>query len=627
MSMRTSPVWLCALALGLCSSPAFAADAQLVADAHINSASPGANNGTAANLAVDASDTALLQFDPSTIPPGTVVHANLILYVNRVTAAGLGVNVYAWQPSSWTETGVNYSNTWLLLAGLHPVNGTAVTVPVSPGYLVIDVTAAVQGWTLGSGAQYGSLAVGIVPGGGTSILLDSKENTLTSHPARLDVTVGEAGPAGPQGLTGATGLAGPTGPQGLTGATGPAGPAGPLGAQGLTGATGSQGPAGTQGPQGPTGATGSQGPTGPQGPQGLTGATGSQGPAGPQGLQGPAGSTGSAGATGPRGATGATGPRGATGANGAAGPTGPQGPAGRAAAIYGDGSGGAFNLAVSTDWTVFPPGSTQFTSFGVNAGVTLTVPNGTVIRATGNVTISGSIVVAGNPYAELGAATTAARCDTSRVATGVYGEGLGTGSALLARLLVNPGRNGGADGGCYSEGSGGLGGGTLAILASGSITINSSGSISANGGTGLGQDVPHAGGGGGGGIIVLASGTSIVNSGTLSVQGGTGGLPTTPACGSGSSPSAAGGGGGGGIINLLAPSITPGNASLGGGVGGRGQPGAAGCAGGGGGSYGDGGYSGSTGSSGSGSAGGAGAVFTKITSDPSTLFVPVAGLN
>jgi hypothetical protein len=263
----------------------------------------------------------------------------------------------------------------------------------------------------------------------------------------------------------------------------------------------------------------------------------------------------------------------------------------------------------------------------VSAGVTLTVPNGTVIRATGNVTISGSIVVAGNPYAELGAATTAAGCDTSRGAWGVYGEGLGTGSALLARLLVNPGRNGGADGGCYSEGSGGLGGGTLAILAAGSITINSGGSIHANGGTGLGQDVPHAGGGGGGGIIVLASWTSIVNSGTLSVQGGSGGPPTRPACGSGSSPSAAGGGGGGGLINLLAPSITPGNASLSGGAGGQGQSGATGCAGGGGGSYGDGGYSGSTGSSGSGSAGSPGAVFTKITLDPSTLFVPVAGLN
>ena len=235
MSKRTSSVWLWALALGLCSSPAFAADAQLVADAHINSASPGANNGTAANLAVDASDTALLQFDPSTIPPGTVVHANLILYVNRVTAAGLGVNVYVWQPSSWTETGVNYSNTWLLLAGLHPINGAAVTVPASPGYLVIDVTAAVQGWTIGSGAQYGSLAVGIVPGGGTSILLDSKENTLTSHPARLDVTIGSVGPAGPQGaqgLTGATGPAGSQGPQGLTGATGPEGPMGRRGHKG-----------------------------------------------------------------------------------------------------------------------------------------------------------------------------------------------------------------------------------------------------------------------------------------------------------------------------------------------------------------------------------------------------------
>src|ERR1700733_12191624 len=75
--------------------------------------------------------------------------------------------------------------------------------------------------------------------------------------AGFDMTLGAAGPQGPQGPAGATGPAGPTG------ATGSQGPAGP------TGATGSQGPAG------PTGATGSQGPAGP------TGATGSQGPAGP----------------------------------------------------------------------------------------------------------------------------------------------------------------------------------------------------------------------------------------------------------------------------------------------------------------------------------------------------------
>ena len=64
------------------------------------------------------------------------------------------------------------------------------------------------------------------------------------------------GPAGPQGLPGATG------PQGETGYTGPTGATGP---KGDTGATG---PVGPQGPMGNTGAVG------PAGPAGATGATG-----------------------------------------------------------------------------------------------------------------------------------------------------------------------------------------------------------------------------------------------------------------------------------------------------------------------------------------------------------------
>jgi hypothetical protein len=89
--------------------------------------------------------------------------------------------------------------------------------------------------------------------------------TLTSttpYTWRLDGTVvgaqgntGPQGPAGPQGVPGATGNTGPAGPQGIQGNPGPQGiqgPGGPQGPIGNTGATGSAGPAGTQGPVGPS---------------------------------------------------------------------------------------------------------------------------------------------------------------------------------------------------------------------------------------------------------------------------------------------------------------------------------------------------------------------------------------
>ncbi len=121
---------------------------------------------------------------------------------------------------------------------------------------------------------------------------------------------GPAGPAGADGLDGATGPAGPAGATGLTGATGPAGAnglngatgqAGPAGANGLNGATGPTGPAGATGLTGPAGANGNDGATGPAGPAGSTGPTGATGVAGSTGAAGPIGSTGAAGATGPAG--------------------------------------------------------------------------------------------------------------------------------------------------------------------------------------------------------------------------------------------------------------------------------------------------------------------------------------
>jgi hypothetical protein len=93
-------------------------------------------------------------------------------------------------------------------------------------------------------------------------------------------------------------------------------------------------------------------------------APGPQGPAGPQGVEGI------------QGATGAQGPQGTPGTLG----------------VYG--SGGALTITGNVNWTgnTPPAGSLQFTDITING--THTVPSGLVLRATGNVTVNGSIQAA-----------------------------------------------------------------------------------------------------------------------------------------------------------------------------------------------------------------------------------------
>jgi hypothetical protein len=349
------------------------------------------------------------------------------------------------------------------------------------------------------------------------------------------------------------------------------------------------------------GATGATGPTGATGANGATGATGPAGPAGPTGATGPQGPAGPTGVTGPQG------PAGATGAIGATGAAGPQG-----GAIYGDGSDGAGSFGTA-NWVSSPPSSTlQFTTLSITG--TLTVPSGTVIRATGSVTISGSIVAATNANAGMGIGSSLAATDTLGSTSVSGGAAI---NSLFARLLVNPGAVGGGIGPANGAGcSIAAGGGTVVILAQGSITVNSGASIHADGqaGTSPSSCGGEGGGGGGGGIIVLASKTSITNNGTISAAGGAGANAVAGTSGSG--------GGGGGIINLLAPSITAGTLTVAGGAAGSNAD-HSGFAGGGGGSGGAGGNSGATANP---TAGGTGLTFTKIMTDPSTLFVPSAHL-
>ncbi len=223
--------------------PAFAVEATLVADAHVNSARPDANSGAISNLNVGGGYTSLLQFDLSTLPAGTtatqVSRATLRLYCNRMDTAGL-VSV---QPVSagWGE----YSVTFTTLPALGAA-AQVVQVSQAGAYVAVDVTALVRGWVTAPATNNG-----IALTAGTAVVqFDSKENDLTGHAAVLDVTLASSGTTGGTGSAGPAGATGPAGPVGATGATGPAGPQGPKGD------TGAVGPAGATGPQGPAGAAG-----------------------------------------------------------------------------------------------------------------------------------------------------------------------------------------------------------------------------------------------------------------------------------------------------------------------------------------------------------------------------------
>jgi len=328
---------------------------------------------------------------------------------------------------------------------------------------------------------------------------------------------------------------------------------------------------------------------------------GETGPQGSPGLQGP---TGPPGVAGPRGLTGETGPQ---GSEGPVGPPGPQGPSG-ALAFYGDGSDGALTIAANVDWTVNPPsGMLRFSSFTITPTGSLKVPSGLVIRVTGNVNIGGPLVVGPASRVIKGQSR---RTGGSCVPIGpdaADGGNVGL-DRLSARALLRPPNV------SYTL-VGGAGGGNITILAAGSITVSATGSISAagmSGGTYPTSDVPSLYAASAGGIVILASRTSIGNNGTLIATGGNGVDGVVDAA----APFSAGGGGGGGIIHLLAPSIIQGTTNVSGGTGGssgssNGNAMTGGACGG------SGGASGATGSP-----GGAGYVFTTITSEPASLFVP-----
>jgi len=325
MHFRLTPLSAAFLLAGFIPFAAQAVDAPVIADSYINSPAPTSNFGTSASLRINSSAKALLRFDLSELPSTTVAadvaKATLIFWVNTVTSAGaLQVSPLT---SAWTESGVTSNTAPTESATIK--TGIATAASASGYYVLVDITNQVQDWVATPASNFGLAIEPDASASGTFVMIDSKENTTTSHPAYIDITLTSTGAAGPTGATGANGAVGATGTNGTNGATGSTGPAGATGVAGPTGATGANGAAGTTGTNGTNGATGSTGPAGATGVAGPTGATGANGAVGATGTNGTNGATG---ATGPSGVTGVAGPTGATGTNGTNGATGVTGPAG-----------------------------------------------------------------------------------------------------------------------------------------------------------------------------------------------------------------------------------------------------------------------------------------------------------
>jgi Collagen triple helix repeat (20 copies) len=303
---------------------AHATNVALTGDAHVSLTRSTTNFGTLANLYVGNGNTALLQFDLSTLPAGLtssqVAHATLTVFVNRVNTGG----TVSLSPvtSAWSEPAVTYATIPTIGA---PVDGFSAAT--AGQYVALDVTSLVQGWVTAPATNFGLALTSTA----ANVLLDSKENDETGHAASLDITITSMGATGAQGPAGTPGIQGAPGLNGAPGSAGATGPAGAAGANGTVGivsnwsssttyqvgqvvfcaACSSNGSSyaalATNTNQDPPTQTGFWQLIAQVGATGALGITGPQGPIGPAGAPGAAGATGATGPAGPAGATGTLG--------------------------------------------------------------------------------------------------------------------------------------------------------------------------------------------------------------------------------------------------------------------------------------------------------------------------------
>lgn len=240
-------------------------------------------------------------------------------------------------------------------------------------------------------------------------------------------------------------------------------------------------------------------------------------------------------------------------------------PASGAFTVCGDGSAGALSVSVGTtlDLTnnasvLSLPSRHNLNFTNITIAGTLIVPSGTVLKATGTVTITGTVTVAAGSNA-----SSVPRQGVAQTAADTYFGGVGLGSLQAGNIVMAPlqaGGSGKAQASVATVTTGGEGGGGLTIYAKGNIAVTTGASINANGASGVNPQsagVSMVGtGGGAGGIIVLATKGTLTVGGTIRANGGNGADGFN---GNGGTGEGGGGGGGGGIVVLMAsssPAIT-----------------------------------------------------------------------
>lgn len=232
----------------------------------------------------------------------------------------------------------------------------------------------------------------------------------------------------------------------------------------------------------------------------------------------------------------------------------------------GSGADGAKTVSTSEN---LASGEYHYTNLTVNAGQTLGISDTQgflIIRATGTVTINGTISATGKGaaggaaggggsdpgtvgtigsgggsggggggYAGAGAGADGGASSQAAGGSGASSGGGGAGNSVLQATknlilgnMVNissmPYGAGGGGGGSYTGagGAGGRGGGVVFIIAD-TIVVDAAGSVVANGNDGATTaNLAAAGGGGGGGTVILAA-RSLTVSGTVTASGGAGG--------------------------------------------------------------------------------------------------------
>lgn len=191
MNVQIKPLYAALLAASAAPSAAWAVNAPLTADSYVASSPAAAasiNYGSASVLKViGTSAEALLRFDLSALPAGAtaadVSKATLFVWVGTINTAGaLQVSDVS---AAWAETGVTYNTApglGAIVASSVPVSASAVGY-----YVAFDVTNSVKNWIGAPAANFGLAIQADAAAPATSVLIDSKESTGTSHPSYIDI--------------------------------------------------------------------------------------------------------------------------------------------------------------------------------------------------------------------------------------------------------------------------------------------------------------------------------------------------------------------------------------------------------------------------------------------------------